>query len=1580
MLTASTITVDGLQFVALGGFTQNGSTYSASGTVSVGFAPGSNNTFTPVLQLTGDVSVDDVANASFSVNGKVSETLTDTPISLFQGSQSFDIDSLINDGLSQLDGLSFDVAGVGFDLDRIQLVNGGGDVPEIQLQGSLSVAGLTVTVDGPNSVDISSSGVTLTGVDATLNGSVTLGGVTFDADQLGIAYANTGGNDVFTVTGATSFAVSTSTVQVDWGGKTPKGTQTAGLVVENGSIKSLDMAVTGTVAIASLSFTAKDLVVTYTEASSTFTMTGGAEFELVQDDSKNTASNDVSVTFGGKSGGQATAGLVVVDGELTRLDMTVDASFSLFDLKLAATGLVFEYQAGANAQADQFIMYGALSLTSASQAFDKSSGKVFDGIAATLGSKASPGLVVKGGVVQDVNVTVNGSFNLFSLTVAPEALNVKYTRSTSTVALTGGLMVSLAGDFQASVELDDGGIRIDTKTGEVKVDGVVLDLSDVNLGAITIQQFELSFTQTKAQTTFDASLELTFSGGWSVGATMDFAGGEINEIGVDYSAGTSQGIELGPSGLFLTEFSTTINNIATGVLTVTGSIAVDYGPHVTINGQSVAMISASGDFLVDSSELTLTNVDVSVADGIIGSGTGSLVADWATGSYSLDASISLLDGVFQVDGSFQFDTAGDFLLVANASVNVPDAVPVIGGDSIASLNFAFKYLYNNGNPTGFIAAWDTISFLGIDESVGFEYEIDGSISSGDFSLIGDDGVENVEEQLSLPASAVGSDAVNYIQLMPGYQTWPTGLTPGQVLNVPEGATTASLVLDFPSTQSAYPVFLLTPPATTQSPSPVLIMYPSSFNVGNTQSFTFPGTNLTANFTVRQATATTIAVLIQAPAGQTLPAGQYAILYSSPPNSSSASNSFTYFQPQVSAPTTGAASEPNQAALSVSGLIAQPLAGTTTVSFYATTSSALPQGVLIGEVTQSQGGLTVGSDGSFTANLNWDLSGFHAGTYYIYTVVKDGQNPPVISANSSTSVAIEPTVEGSVTAANGAVAGATVQIYYNADPNNLPATPDQVAVTGPDGGYTFRSDQAGSPQSPLTFVVSLVVPAGYSIQTSATRTGSYTGGKAATIDYALQTSAAIVGTVTDPPPGQTTNVPKVPILGATVFLDLNHDGHLDPGEPVSLSDSHGHYGFLNLAPGTYHVVIQTPSGYGNNTPTSQDVTVADEYHRVSGIDFDFYHLNSTPASSTPVYPGGGKTFGPIMSTSISGTAFDPRGSSEIKAVLVSLQDLDTGLYWNGNHFVASPTPIQLTANGTVSWRLPISVSSLISGHSFRVGSLAVNTEGYNQASPAFQTFTYKGPATANPPTIASTTTLASSHPGSVPGQPVVFTVTVSAAAPGTGVPTGTVWLVDGSTFLGSMPLQNGRATFQVGSLSLGNHAIRAYYSGDGKFLGGSSSMVNQAVERVALEAAPSTPVRAEVGSQILAIGGAAAGSVEQTVLRPILMGRFVQVRIVEVDTGEVVYRGAFRTRSLRGIVVYNGPGVETVRTIGRLRIPLWHSQAGVLAPLPGTIGMGVSPSRGRMPRFLSNSTVPKRQGHSLVKLPPHLPNRSGFTKP
>ena len=113
------------------------------------------------------------------------------------------------------------------------------------------------------------------------------------------------------------------------------------------------------------------------------------------------------------------------------------------------------------------------------------------------------------------------------------------------------------------------------------------------------------------------------------------------------------------------------------------------------------------------------------------------------------------------------------------------------------------------------------------------------------------------------------------------------------------------------------------------------------------------------------------------------------------------------------------------------------------------------------------------------------------------------------------------------------------------------------------------------------------------------------------------------------------------------------------------------------------------------------------------------------------------------------------------------------------------------------------------------------------------------------TDLSFTTLGSSTPSSVYGQPVTFIAAVRSANPAEGSPTGTVEFLDTTTgsVLGTVPIASGVAMLTSSSIAVGSHAIIALYEGNGNFAF-SLAAVTQIVQKdgttTALSASTSSP--------------------------------------------------------------------------------------------------------------------------------------------
>jgi RHS repeat-associated protein len=90
-------------------------------------------------------------------------------------------------------------------------------------------------------------------------------------------------------------------------------------------------------------------------------------------------------------------------------------------------------------------------------------------------------------------------------------------------------------------------------------------------------------------------------------------------------------------------------------------------------------------------------------------------------------------------------------------------------------------------------------------------------------------------------------------------------------------------------------------------------------------------------------------------------------------------------------------------------------------------------------------------------------------------------------------------------------------------------------------------------------------------------------------------------------------PREPGLGQwQIYLDLNHDGHLDPGDPYTFTDNNGNYSFTGLAAGTCTVREVAQTGWTQTAPSAGSYTVTvTAGQAVSGLDFGNHFTGTTP---------------------------------------------------------------------------------------------------------------------------------------------------------------------------------------------------------------------------------------------------------------------------------------------------------------------------------------------------------------------------------
>ncbi len=643
----SDVQTDGLDFKAIGGqFVQSGnggSTYTSNSSVSdvqVGFVPTGSQAFVPLLDLNGTVTIDTSAE-TLAATGTVSEAIDGKSISLLNGTAAVSISALTSTGLNGLSGLSFPVAGVSFTPDSLALnATGAAGQPEIQLQGTLGLpAGLTVAVNGSNYVDISNSGVSLTGINDTINGSFSVGGATFSANQLTVQYQTA--NNVFTITGSATAAIGgIANFSVDLG-----GTGTQGLVIQNDTLQSLNMTVNSNITIDDVTFDVSSMVFTYTAGTGTspslFTMTGDASFDV-------TGIGSVNVDFGGTG----TQGLVVTNGSLTSLNMTVNSNITIDAVTFDITNMVLTY----TGSTDTFTMTGDASFA-------------VTGIASVnvdFGGTGTQGLVVTNGSLTSLDMTVNSNISIDAVTFDITDMVFTYTGSTDTFTMTGDASFAVTGI--ASVNVDFGGTGTQ---GLVVTNGSLTSLDkkvncNITIDDVTFDVSSMVFTYTAGTGTSPSLFTMTGD------ASFDVTG--IGSVNVDFGGTGTQGLVVTNGSL--TSLNMTVNSNIT-IDAVTLDITNMVFTYTAGTGTNTSLFTMTGDASFAVTGIGSVNVDFG------GQGTQGLVVtngsltslDMTVNSnISIDAvTFDISNMVFTYTSSTDtFTMTGDasFAVTGIASVNV----------------------------------------------------------------------------------------------------------------------------------------------------------------------------------------------------------------------------------------------------------------------------------------------------------------------------------------------------------------------------------------------------------------------------------------------------------------------------------------------------------------------------------------------------------------------------------------------------------------------------------------------------------------------------------------------------------------------------------------------------------------------------------------------------------------------------------------------------------------------------------------------------------------------------------------------
>jgi len=517
---------------------------------------------------------------------------------------------------------------------------------------------------------------------AVVNGALNVRGFQLSSTNLAVSFDVNG--NLLTITGG---ATASATAQ---GGDavplalTLGGSGTSGLLIRDGKLAQLDASLDGAFTVKSVAIVGTGLRLTYSAGDNTFNGSGGAGVNFTA----NGQQTGLTVQFGGNN----TRGLVIQNGQIQELAGTVTGNFRVLGLDFQPDTLAVQY----NREAGDFVLAGNVRVSTAQQG----AARVFNNLAVQLGSSVSaPGIRVLNGVLTELDVRVNASINLFGLTVQADDLRVQFDRTTNAVQFTGAARVEVVNGTFAQVTLPNGGITVNTQSGEVNVGGLVIQVGKLRLGPIEVQDLFLSYANTNGSISVSGrGMVSLMNGRIVVAGNFDVVDGKLRNIGL--SAEFNPGLPVVSGVLFLTRIGGQINNLDNpSQLQVSLDVSFSVGQRLRFGSTTVALAEISGRLSITTEQIEISGT-VSVLGGLLGQSQGRVTFRYAEPQFvEVSGSFSAFFGVLNGQINFRVDTFGNVDAGVRFELRTPNFFPsILRSRLIGSAEGSLKIRPNSDDP------------------------------------------------------------------------------------------------------------------------------------------------------------------------------------------------------------------------------------------------------------------------------------------------------------------------------------------------------------------------------------------------------------------------------------------------------------------------------------------------------------------------------------------------------------------------------------------------------------------------------------------------------------------------------------------------------------------------------------------------------------------------------------------------------------------------------------------------------------------------------------------------------------------
>ncbi|MFM7316822.1 MAG: beta strand repeat-containing protein, partial [bacterium] len=292
--------------------------------------------------------------------------------------------------------------------------------------GDFTVSGSLGTPSSPGLL-INSSG-SVTALSVSMSSNITTYGLNVNANGLMLNYVPAAANGYQIQSG--SISAVTSAGDFSFSGQFGSGSQ-PGVIINNGSLISLYATLNGAVTASGLGLTASNDVLQFSVANGSTP----AQFEILSGN-VTVGSNTTNVLFQGTFGSSTGKGVVLQNGKLTAMDITVNSNMNVAGLNLTANGVQFLYNSAGN----QFqIATGTVSVAT--------SAVNFSGI---FGSGNTPGLVMTGSSLTAMDITVNSNMNVAGLNLTANGVQFLYNSAGNQFQIATGTVSVITSDVNFS--------------------------------------------------------------------------------------------------------------------------------------------------------------------------------------------------------------------------------------------------------------------------------------------------------------------------------------------------------------------------------------------------------------------------------------------------------------------------------------------------------------------------------------------------------------------------------------------------------------------------------------------------------------------------------------------------------------------------------------------------------------------------------------------------------------------------------------------------------------------------------------------------------------------------------------------------------------------------------------------------------------------------------------------------------------------------------------------------------------------------------------------------------------------------